>query len=181
MIVIPFAAGSVLVAIGWILFRIAAYIKTKQLSWKREAVQLLFLVNLLVIHRMTFHPFEKLDGQVQPLIFDAATAWPFRINFIPFVNLLDYDSKRDLLLNLIGNTAMFIPTGIMTPLIYKKRNSFGKTVLTGFLISLTIEIMQLPFAVRASDVDDLILNTLGCAIGYGILTLCRLCKRKPGK
>lgn len=181
MIAIPFAAGSVLVVLGWLVFRAVVCIRTRKFSWKREAAQLLFLINLLVIHRMTFHPFEKLDGQVQPLIFDIATAWPFRINFIPFVNLLDYDSKRDLLLNLIGNTAMFIPTGIMTPLIYKKQNSFAKTVLTGFLISLTIEIIQLPFAVRASDVDDLILNTLGCAIGYGILTLCRFCKRKPGK
>lgn len=178
MIPIPFAAGSLLVVIGWIFFRLIAWRKTKSFCWKREAIQLLFLVNLLVIHRMTFHPFAKVDGQVQPLIFDIATAWPFRMNLIPFVNLLDYDSKRDLLLNLIGNTAMFIPTGIMTPLIYKKRNSFGKTVLTGFLMSLIIEIIQLPFAVRASDVDDLILNTLGCAIGYGILSLCRLCKRK---
>ena len=181
MVLIPFAAGSVLVVIGWIFFRLIVWRKTKSFCWKREAIQLLFLVNLLVIHRMTFHPFAKLNGQVQPLIFDIATAWPFRMNLIPFVNLLDYDSKRDLLLNLIGNTAMFIPTGIMTPLIYKKRNSFSKTVLTGFLMSLIIEIIQLPFAVRASDVDDLILNTLGCAIGYGILSLCRLCKRKPGK
>ena len=33
-------------------------------------------------------------------------------------------------------------------------------------MSLTIEILQLPFADRTSDVDDLILNTLGVAIGY---------------
>ncbi len=178
IVAFPFWAGQLIVVLGWLLFRLAACRKSKRINWKSEAIQLLFLINLLVIYRMTFHPFEKLDGQVQPLLFETATAWPFRMNLIPFVNLLDYDSKRDLLLNLIGNTTMFIPTGIMTPLIYKKRNSFGKTVLTGFLISLTIEIIQLPFAVRASDVDDLILNTLGCMIGYGILSLCRLCKRK---
>ena len=103
------------------------------------------------------------------------------MNWQPLIHLFSYPTRKETLINLIGNTAMFIPTGIMTPLIYKNRNGFGKTVLTGFLISLTIEIMQLPFAVRASDVDDLILNTLGCAIGYGILTLCRFCKRKPGK
>ena len=178
MIEIPFAAGSVLVVIGWICFRLIAWRKTKCFCWKREAIQLLFLVNLLVIHRMTFHPFEKLNGQVQPLIFDIATAWPFRMNLIPFVNLLDYDSKRDLLLNLIGNTAMFIPTGIMTPLIYKNLYSFKKTVLTGFLISLTIEIIQLPFAVRCSDVDDLILNTLGCIAGYGIYAIVKCIRKK---
>lgn len=168
-----FLAGQLTVVTGWILFRIAAYIKNKTFRWKREAVQLLFLMNLLVIYRMTFHPFTKLNGQVQPLLFDAATAWPFRVNPVPFVNLLDYPTKGEILLNVIGNSAMFIPTGIMTPLIYKGRNSFKKTVLTGFLLSLTIEIIQLPFAVRCSDVDDLILNTAGCIIGYGIYALTK--------
>ncbi len=98
------------------------------------------------------------------------------------VNLLDYASKSDLLLNIIGNFAMFIPTGIMTPLIYPQLKSFKKTLLTGAGISLAIEIIQLPFAVRASDVDDLILNTLGCIAGYGIYALVRLlAKRKAGK
>ena len=164
--------------IGWILFRLAAYFRNKKINWKFEAVQLLFLINLLVIYRMTFHPFSKVDGQVQPLIFETATAWPFRINFIPFVNLLDYPTKGEILLNVIGNTAMFIPTGILTPLLYKHLDSFKKTVLTGFLISLAIEFIQLPFAVRCSDVDDLILNTLGCMAGFCILSLCRLVKRK---
>lgn len=173
MFAFPFLAGQIAVVTGWVFFRSAAYIKTKRISWKSEAIQLLFLVNLLVIYRMTFHPFSKVDGQVQPLLFDAATAWPFRMNLVPFVNLLDYPTKGEILLNVIGNSTMFIPTGIMTPLIYKKLNSFKKTVLTGFLISLAIEIIQLPFAVRCSDVDDLILNTLGCILGYGILTLCR--------
>ena len=43
-----------------------------------------------------------------------------------------------------------------------------KTVAAGALISLCIEILQLPFPSRASDIDDLILNTLGTAVGYGI-------------
>ena len=176
MFTFPFWAGQATVLIGWILFRAAANIKSGNLSWKREAAQLLFLINLLVIYRMTFHPFAKLDGQVQPLLFDISTAWPFRINLIPFVNLLDYPTKGEILINVIGNSAMFIPTGILTPLLYKHLNSFPRTVLTGFLISLTIEILQLPFAVRCSDVDDLILNTLGCMAGYGIVYLCR--KRK---
>lgn len=178
MIAFPFLAGQITVVIGWILFRLAAFFKNKEINWKFEAVQLLFLINLLVIYRITFHPFAKVNGQVQPLIYEAATAWPFRINLIPFVNLLDYPTKGEILLNVIGNSAMFIPTGIMTPLIYKNLASFRKTMLTGFLISLAIEIIQLPFAVRCSDVDDLILNTLGCMAGFGILSLCRLVKRK---
>ena len=177
MFEVSFLLGQIAVVIGWVLFRLGAYLKNKMLCWRYEIIQLLFLINILVIYRMTFHPFEKLDGQVQPLLFEAATAWPFRMNLIPFVNLLDYPTNGEIILNVVGNSTMFIPTGIMTPLIYKHLNGFKKTVLTGFLISLAIEIVQLPFAVRCSDVDDLILNTLGCMAGYGILTLCRRLKR----
>lgn len=174
MFAFPYQAGVIAVIVGWIIFRIVANKKARQFSWKREVVQLLFLINLLAIYRITFHPFAKIDGQVQPLIFDSARVWPVWINLVPFVNLLDYPTRGEILLNIIGNSTMFIPTGIMTPLLYKHLASFKETVFTGFLISLTIEVIQLPFAVRCSDVDDLILNTLGCAAGYGIYWLvCR--------
>lgn len=178
MIAFSFFFTTSLVVAGWLLFRLCVYRRTGVFSLGREALQLLFLINLAVISRMVFHPMATVDGRVQPLIFDIATAWPFRVNLVPFVNLLDYESKRDLLLNLIGNTAMFIPTGIVTPILYEHLRNFKKTVLTGFLISLTIEIIQLPFAVRASDVDDLILNTLGVVIGYGIYALVRGLRKK---
>ena len=37
-----------------------------------------------------------------------------------------------------------------------------------FFISLTIEVIQLLTKVGCFDVDDMILNTLGAALGYGI-------------
>ena len=178
MVEFSFAFTTALVIAGWMLFRICANLKTKSFSLKREALQLLFLVNLAVINRMVFHPMATVDGAVQPLVFEAATAFPFRLNLIPFVNLLDYESMRDLLLNVIGNCTMFIPTGILTPVLYRHLDSFKKTVLTGFLISLAIEIIQLPFAVRASDIDDLILNTLGVMAGYGIHVLVKKLKAR---
>ena len=174
MIEISFAAGMTAVSCGWILSRLLVGIRRKSVSFKREALLLLFLINLLVITRITFYPMETVNGKIQPLIFDPNDWFPFRVNLIPFVNLLDYESKRELLLNLIGNSTMFIPTGILTPLLFRKTDRFWKVAFMGFLISLTIELLQLPFAVRASDVDDLILNTVGCMAGYGILQLIRL-------
>ena len=161
----------------WLLCRIIVWIKQRRIIWKREAVLLLMYVNLAVIIRFTFFPMSRVNGIVQPLIYDASTAFPFRVNLIPFVNLFDYDSRRDLLLNVIGNTAMFIPSGIVLPIIYKKLNNIWKVVTAGMLISLCIEIIQLPFSVRASDVDDLILNTLGVVIGYGIYAAVKHLKR----
>ena len=177
MIEISFLFGQIFVVCGWILWRALAN-RLKTVDWKSEAKQLIFLINLLVIYRVTFHPFSKVDGQVQPLLFEWAAAWPFRVNLIPFVNLLDYETKKDLLLNLIGNFALFIPTGIVTPILYRHPDSLKKVTLTGFLISLTIEIIQLPFAVRASDVDDLILNTAGCLAGYALYALFRRKEKK---
>ena len=177
MIEFSFLFTESVVVFGWLLFRLGAYIKSKVFSWKREAIQLLFLINLMVIDRMVFHPMATGNGLVLPLVLETATIQPFRVNFLPLVHLFDYDSKRDMLLNIIGNFAMFIPTGIITPLIYKHLDSLKKTVLTGFSITLAIEIIQLPFASRASDIDDLILNTAGCLAGYGILCLVRRIRR----
>jgi glycopeptide antibiotics resistance protein len=98
---------------------------------------------------------------------------PIRINLIPFVNILDYDSKREAAINIIGNTCMFIPTGIILPILYPRLDCFWKVLLAGAGLSLVIEMMQLFFPGSVSDIDDLILNTAGVAIGYGIYKLVR--------
>jgi len=175
---ISFEAGELIFTGIWILVRLFVWIKNRRVDWKREALLLLMYVNLAVIIRITFFPRALVDGRVQPLVFDAASAYPFRINLIPFVRLGDYRYKSDLMRNVIGNVGLFIPTGIILPIIYKKLNSFGKVIGAGALISLGIEILQLPFSVRASDVDDLIMNTAGVAVGYGIYAVARALKRR---
>lgn len=177
MIEIQFLFLEVFFAIIWLVIRAIVLIKQKHIDWKQEAMLLLMYINLAVIIRFTFFPMSKVDGQVQPLIFDSETVFPFRVNLLPLVNLLDYGSKRDLLLNVIGNVAMFIPSGIVLPIIYKRLNTFAKVILAGGGISLCIEIIQLPFSVRATDIDDLILNTVGVIIGYGIYALIRCVRR----
>ena len=177
MIEIPFLFLEFVFTLIWLAIRAGVWYKQKHIDWKREAVLLLMYINLAVIIRFVFFPMDKVDGQVQPLIFDIATVYPFRVNLVPLVNLFDYDNKRDLLLNVIGNVAMFIPSGIVLPIIYKRLDSFIKVILAGGGISLCIEIIQLPFSVRATDIDDLILNTIGVIVGYGIYALIRYVRR----
>ena len=177
MVEIPFIFLEIVFLAIWLLIRIAIWIKQKRIDWKREALSLLMYINLAVILRFTFFPMSKVDGHIQPLVFDIATAFPFRVNLLPLVNLFDYDSKRDLLLNVIGNAAMFVPSGIVLPIVYKRLNTFWKVLLAGIGISLCIEIIQLPFSVRATDIDDLILNTIGVIAGYGIYASIRCVRR----
>jgi glycopeptide antibiotics resistance protein len=180
MVEIPFLFLEGAFTAIWLIIRIAVWMKQKKIDRKREIVLLLMYINLAVILRFTFFPMSKVDGHIQPLVLDTAAVFPFRINLIPLVNLFDYDSKRDLLLNVIGNTAMFVPSGIVLPIVYKGLNTHRKVISAGIGISLCIEILQLPFYDRVSDIDDLILNTIGVIVGYGIYTLLQCVrKRKP--
>jgi glycopeptide antibiotics resistance protein len=125
-------------AVIWLIVRASVWIFNKRIDWRREAVLLLMYVNLAVIFRFTFFPMDTVDGQIQPLIFDIATAFPFRVNLLPLVNLFEYDSSRDLLINVLGNTLMFVPSGIVLPIVYKRLNKFFRVILAGLGISLCI-------------------------------------------
>lgn len=178
MFEISYTSLVLAISVIWLLVRICACIKQKQLSWKREAQLLLVYICIIVVTRFTFFPFSKVDGKVQPLLFDAALMFPPRINLIPFVNLLNYEILKEMLINVIGNTAMFIPIGVIWPVVFKKLDKPAKVLGAGAGFSLCIEILQLPFFDRVTDIDDLILNTAGFAIGYGIYLLVKAVKNR---
>lgn len=84
---------------------------------------------------------------------------------------------------LVMNVLLFVPLGIGLPLLFLNC-SFKQTVLAGFILSLLIELGQL-FNFRATDINDLLMNTLGVAAGFGIYRLllkkCHLLQIKNGK
>ena len=139
----------------------------------------------MLVARFTFFPFFKVEGKIQPLLFDPAQIFPPRINLLPVVYLFDYPVFLEALSNFLGNSLMFLPLGIVWPVALKKLDTYGKLIAAGAGTSALIEILQLPFFDRVSDIDDLILNTTGYLAGYGIYLLvrgiCRLCKRRRGK
>ena len=177
MLAIPYSGAMAAITLLWILVRGCFARKNGAIHWKREAQLLLVYICLIVVVRFTFFPFSKVGGKVQPLIFDAANWFPFRINWVPFVNLMDYPEKREAWINIIGNTAMFIPLGIVWPSVFRELDTHWKAVAAGVGVSLFIELVQLPFYVRVSDVDDLILNSLGYLAGYGIYLLVKKCRK----
>lgn len=81
------------------------------------------------------------------------------INLIPF--------RDGISLSMILNIVMFMPLGFLLPLLWKAYKGPAKTALTGLCFSAGIEICQLCNR-RASDIDDLLMNTLGAVIGWGI-------------
>lgn len=178
MICIPFSLTFAAITALWIFTRAAICFRRNRFSLKRELQLLLVYVCIVVVVRFTFFPFGTADGAVQPLEFDLASAFPPRINWVPFVYLFDYPVFREALINLIGNTAMFIPLGIVWPAVFKELDTHTKAIAAGVGTSLLIEILQLPFYVRCSDIDDLILNSTGYLMGYGIYLLVKAIRQR---
>ena len=73
--------------------------------------------------------------------------------------------NESLLFDIIANTIMLFPLGILAPLWLRKADNVKKVALTGFLVSLVIEITQLITTRGYFEIDDLFHNTLGAVIG----------------
>ena len=87
---------------------------------------------------------------------------------IPFNGLYKYfngvRSARSLFVNYAGNVALFFPAGILLPALFKKLNVI-KTAAIGCALSVLIEAVQFITKCGYADTDDVIMNTLGTALG----------------
>lgn len=95
------------------------------------------------------------------------------INLIPF--------RDGISLSMILNVVMFMPLGFLLPLLWKEYQSLVRTAIIGFCFSCGIEFCQL-FNRRVSDVDDLLMNTLGAILGWLIwIVFSRITHLKYGR
>ena len=83
------------------------------------------------------------------------------VNIIPFLDMLPNFKNACL------NVLLFIPFGIFLPALWSGFRSLRRTVLTGLAVSGVIELAQF-FTFRTTDINDLITNTLGAALGFCI-------------
>ena len=76
-----------------------------------------------------------------------------------------------LMFMLLGNIAMFVPIGFFPALLWRGWR-WWKVLLLGLLTSCAIECIQF-FIGRSTDIDDVILNTTGAVLGFGLYALLR--------
>lgn len=154
----------------FVISRYIIYKKTKKLNLRREAVLLIFTVFLVGLASQTVIP--KFDFSEGIKILNFGTGG---INLIPFKVIPETYREAVIngrtnyfIINFLGNIIMFMPIGFFIPILWniKGRN----VILIGAGISMFIEISQLLLP-RGTDVDDLILNTLGTALGLLVYKL----------
>ena len=101
-----------------------------------------------------------------------------RLNLIPFrtlglqLRLLTQSDRpwliRHAAINLLGNVVLFIPLGIFLPKLWVQLQKLWKVLLAVAEIIALVEACQVLTLLGRCDVDDLILNLTGAAIGYGL-------------
>lgn len=110
-----------------------------------------------------------------------------RVNLIPFssigsmLNTLREYPRLDVLwvviYNLGGNIVMLVPLGFFLPSLWEKFRKFRTTLAAAAVIMSTVELTQLLTLRGFCEIDDLLLNLLGAAIGFGFWKLWQKIKR----
>lgn len=102
-------------------------------------------------------------------------AWRAIRSVFASVHPSQHPAFQYLLVQIVGNVVAFIPLGFSAAGLFLCRHprfaSMVRAIATGFCLSLGIELLQLTISTRATDVDDLIFNTAGTALGALLLIL----------
>lgn len=159
------------------MMRYLVFYAVDMLLWSAVLVLVLLLVSRISGHRPTRTQavWKLLLALYLAAVYNVAGApelpyiYPrLNINLLPFWDITN--GVQAYLVNSGLNILLFVPLGFILPLLWKEFRSRRAMCFTGFLLSLGIELAQL-LNYRISDVDDLIMNTLGAFLGYELLLL----------
>ncbi|WP_061994676.1 VanZ family protein [Clostridium sp. ATCC 25772] len=89
--------------------------------------------------------------------------------FNPEINLVPF--KDGLEISSILNIIFFMPFGFLLPTLWRKYRKLLPTLYQGILFSLIIEISQMFVLYRITDINDLIMNTIGTICGWVVFNI----------
>ena len=89
------------------------------------------------------------------------------LNLVPFHYDVEVGTHFE---EVVLNALVFVPLGLYLCMLSMKT---WKAILLGFCLSLLFEALQFALSIGAADVTDLLMNTLGTAIGAGLYLLLR--------
>lgn len=169
MIMIDWAPVALLALLIFGLVRIIAW-RRQRPDWRHEGLVWLFFLYSLAVLKVTFFP----------LPFPFGRSW-VHVNLVPLrasLMLLQGPDMTTAIRNLGGNLLLLMPFGFLLPLVRPALQGWWPVTWRGLACSFAIEFVQFLTETRIADVDDLILNGLGVAIGYAILRLVQLGLRR---
>ena len=157
---------AILLSIPVIYIRKSYFNKQREnYHWKYEVADICFIFYMICLFQITAFRFGGIGWDLENML-NRNT----RVNGVPLVETWNWVVKGawwHLFYNVIGNCIWFIPLGVLLPAIYRSyRGYFGRVVFIGMVVSTTIEILQFVLCTGVTDIDDVIFNTIGTAMGY---------------
>ena len=170
----------IIVSITWVIstlpflipYHILLTSQSKKIGYKLS-IEHIVIVYIFVYYLTGVLSFTGIPsiGDIVHNSFEIIT--PQGLNFSPDeINLIPFHWITEGVRPYIENILLFTPLGFMLPFIWKKYEVLWKTALSGIIFSLIIELIQL-FNRRITDIDDLLMNTLGALIGWVIFRLLK--------
>ena len=159
------------ILVSMVLITIINIILNKKSSGKIKWQHYLFgyfLILYLVISLKDIVGFPTLSDLERKVMLGGPIFDPV-LNFIPLSSGIEIST--------ILNIIFFMPFGFLLPTLWNKFRKFIPTVFAGFIFSLIIEVGQL-FTIRATDVDDLLMNTLGTILGFILFKILSIIFKK---
>ena len=94
-------------------------------------------------------------------------------NLQPFLMLREALNRftPQLILNLFLNIGVFMPFGILMPILFRRQRKWRWALLTAVLTGMGFELLQLITAQGICDVDDVLMDTLGAMLGWSATML----------
>lgn len=140
--------------------------KRKKLNLYREIAMFVFVIFLVGLASQTIIPKFEIGSSGGISIvknrIHQTNLIPFKVLFETYREVFVNGYINYFLINFLGNIIMFMPIGFFIPLLWEISNK--KVIMIGSCSSLFIEVCQL-FLRRGTDIDDLILNTIGVIFG----------------
>ena len=119
--------------------------------------------------------FKYPEGMVQEIL----NTWSLDalIRHIQMANLIPFRTISSSLFNtqlsveiptLIYNMIAFMPLGFLLPCLIVRARKLKAVLLAGLVVSLILELVQTITRLGTPDIDDIILNVTGAAVGYAV-------------
>jgi glycopeptide antibiotics resistance protein len=102
-------------------------------------------------------------------VFGRTAKEAYQLNLQPFWSYeAIMNGRKDLIKEHYLNVAVFIPLGMLIWFALGQRK-WWRALVFGCAVSMLIEVLQLVLKRGLCEFDDVMHNTLGCMIGYGVM------------
>ena len=174
--------GSFIIPILLIITTMIVQIKKAKDIQEKSRIRNFWLKILFIIYCLLLITVLFLNNEYRMYVFQNINIFSkehFEMsNIIPFATIIDYISRLVsneinagiVIINFATNLLLFAPMGFFIPMLYSDMiKNIKQFAILMIIITLIVEVLQFITFRGSTDIDDIILNTVGAVIVYIIM------------